>query len=371
MSKLYLFGSILVVTVGALLFLSTDSWASSRFLEFVPIAILIMGTIGLLTSLSTRRVLGIRRADALLTNLTVAIIAFAITFGVVELVLRLSYGGGVSFGEDAGYLDKKLFAAIRLNSWGFREREIDLEKPEGIYRIAVIGDSITFGQGVGIDYRFTNLLEEDLNDRKNRYQLLNFGQRRAETVDHLRFLNEIILETDPDYILLQWYTNDVEGHDKSGRPGPRTLIPIEIRENSAFFTLINIQLNRVQRWLGFTGSYEDYMINPFSDPYSPSSLEARQALQEFITTAKEKRLPLGIVLYAAHDPELDFLADRVLALCEKESLTCPHLGSMFEEYKDDPTQLWAGKFDSHPGILAHRIIADRLMESFEEEWESE
>ena len=81
-----------------------------------------MGTIGLLISLSTRRILGIKRADVLLTNLTIAITAFAITLGMIELVLRISYGGGVTTGEDDGYLDKKWFDTLRLNSWGFRER---------------------------------------------------------------------------------------------------------------------------------------------------------------------------------------------------------------------------------------------------------
>jgi lysophospholipase L1-like esterase len=287
---------------------------------------------------------------------------------ISEFALRIYFRDVKSTSENLGYFDETWRDQIRKNSWGFRERNFDLTKPEGVYRIAVIGDSITFGQGVGETNRYTNLLEEQLNDRGERYEVLNFGIRGAETVDHLRILNDPVLKTNPDFILLQWYTNDVEGHDKSGRPKPLILIPNLLREHSAFCSLIHGQLNTIQRRLGWVDSYEDYMASRFGDPNSPSSIAADQALEKLVSTAKEYGIPIGIVLYITNDWSLNFLADRVLEHCVVESITCIHLGDMFEPYKEDPSKLWASELDAHPGALAHRLIAERLMDTFGEVW---
>ena len=86
--------------------------------------------------------------------------------------------------------------------------------------------------------------------------MLNFGRPRAETVDHLDFLKDPVLNADPDSILLQWYTNDVEGHDKSEHPRPLGLIPIRLRRNSALFYLLHRHLTTIQKNLGWLSSYD-------------------------------------------------------------------------------------------------------------------
>jgi hypothetical protein len=66
-----------------------------------------------------------------------------------------------------------------VNRFGFRERDFQLEKPANVYRITVIGDSLTFGNGIEEQDRVSNLLEQRLNADQNRgnvdYEVLNFG----------------------------------------------------------------------------------------------------------------------------------------------------------------------------------------------------
>ena len=49
------------------------------------------------------------------------------------------------------------------NEMGFREKEFQLKKPDGKFRILVFGDSFTFGIGVHKSQRYTNVLETILN----------------------------------------------------------------------------------------------------------------------------------------------------------------------------------------------------------------
>jgi len=366
MSKTVLYGSIALFLVGGVLFIPFQDSNLTGLKRFVPGAMLSLGAIGALMSLSVRRILGARCADRLFVNLSISLMAVSVMLVLGEFAVRISFQGATT--SHWSYFSRVWPVEIRRNSWGFREREFDLAKPEGVYRIAVVGDSITFGQGVEEENRFTNLLEKRLNDQNGEYEVLNFGRPGAETVDHLDILNDPVLKTESDFILLQWFTNDFEGRDKSGRPNPPISVASEIRHHSALFTVIDIYLRRIQPELGWVDSYQDYMLARFGDPNSPSSLAAEQALQEFVNITKEQELPLGIVLYINHT-RLEILEERVLELCERESIMCLHLGSIWEPYGEiSPPQLWAGPLDPHPGALAHSLIADRLMDTYGEVW---
>jgi lysophospholipase L1-like esterase len=70
---------------------------------------------------------------------------------------------------------KKWDVEIVTNSAGFRDREHELEKPEGVYRVAFLGDSVTVGIGIQQDAIFPRRFEE----------LANAGKREA--VESLSF----------------------------------------------------------------------------------------------------------------------------------------------------------------------------------------
>ena len=53
---------------------------------------------------------------------------------------------------------------VSTNSYGFRGKEISQEKPRDVYRILLLGDSMTFGWGVEDDQTFSYIAEEKLNE---------------------------------------------------------------------------------------------------------------------------------------------------------------------------------------------------------------
>jgi hypothetical protein len=56
----------------------------------------------------------------------------------------------------------------RTNAQGMRDRSYSIEKAEGTFRIALVGDSIGAGWGVRVEQRFETILERDWGERSRR-----------------------------------------------------------------------------------------------------------------------------------------------------------------------------------------------------------
>jgi hypothetical protein len=52
----------------------------------------------------------------------------------------------------------------------------------------------------------TNILEEQLNRDEGKYEVLNFGRKGANTIDHIEFLRDAVIPLRPDFVLLRGST---------------------------------------------------------------------------------------------------------------------------------------------------------------------
>ena len=123
---------------------------------------------------------------------------------------------------------------ISFNQLGFREHEVGPKNPHR-YRIAIIGDSFTFGVGVEERDRFSNLLQDFMGPD---YEVLNFGHPGNNLPEHLEELDQV-LPIKPDFVLLQLYENDFETPDTM-RHRPRTypLLPLHLDEQMEQVSLL-------------------------------------------------------------------------------------------------------------------------------------
>jgi lysophospholipase L1-like esterase len=102
---------------------------------------------------------------------------------------------------------------IRTNSHGMREREVPIEKPDSVVRLAVLGDSYTFGFGVRAHLAYPRILEGLLNRRSRdgrRFQVLNFGVGGYSTQDEAVVLGHRALAWKPDFVIVGYTLNDPE-----------------------------------------------------------------------------------------------------------------------------------------------------------------
>jgi lysophospholipase L1-like esterase len=99
----------------------------------------------------------------------------------------------------------------RVNAEGLRGRETTVEKPAGVRRVAVLGDSIAFGYWVADEDGFPRQLEGLLNAGGNRVEVLNFGVPGYNLDQEIEALRTKALAFSPDLVVLAFCLNDLEG----------------------------------------------------------------------------------------------------------------------------------------------------------------
>ena len=110
---------------------------------------------------------------------------------------------------------------ISSNTFGFRGEEITLDKGQNTFRIIMLGDSITFGNGVAWNETFSYHLQTMFNDsyRSLKFEVLNFGVSGYNTKQELAILRELGLKLDPDIVVLNVSLNDSDPVKKVGAHG--------------------------------------------------------------------------------------------------------------------------------------------------------
>ncbi len=102
---------------------------------------------------------------------------------------------------------------VRTNNLGFRGNDLSPEKQSSVFRILVLGDSMTFGWGVEDDDTFPARIEKYLNhlspDKK--VEVINAGFADGYSPDsYYAFMRDIGLSLKPDLVLLTLFPyNDI------------------------------------------------------------------------------------------------------------------------------------------------------------------
>ncbi|MBI5822217.1 MAG: SGNH/GDSL hydrolase family protein [Verrucomicrobia bacterium] len=109
------------------------------------------------------------------------------------------------------------FVVSRINSHGFRDREYSFEKPPGVFRIVVLGDSFVEALQVPLEKSFHKLLEARLNAAAGarRFEVISFGMSGNGTGQELLYYRHWALRFKPDLTLVGIYwQNDIVDNSK-------------------------------------------------------------------------------------------------------------------------------------------------------------
>jgi lysophospholipase L1-like esterase len=248
---------------------------------------------------------------------------------------------------------------IRTNSHGLREREIPIEKPDSVVRIAVLGDSYTFGFGVRAHRAYPRELEGLLNQRSHgrRFQVLNFGVGGYSTQDEAIVLRDRALAWSPDLVILGYVLNDPE--DEPIQP-----LHSYYREPRWWQHSHLLRLVAQADWERRVRKYGDgdYIRSLYGDPAKwKNVVEAFASIRQ---SAAGRGIPVMVVLFPLGTVDdwsqypYASLHLKVARAAAADGFDVVDLLPVFA--RRSPSELRLADSDAHPNDEGHRLAAEAI-----------
>jgi len=180
---------------------------------------------------------------------------------------------------------------MRFNSVGFRGPERPYAKPEGVRRIAVLGDSMIASLAVDEQDTLVSRLEALLGaDPGGQWEVMNFGVSGSSPAQELVLYRELVSRFDPDIVIVGFYVgNDLA--DNCACLSNRRRIYFDFDENGKFQQLPLSQKRET--------------VSRFLNRYSRFYVWQKGAVRKLRVKASTslRRFPPGAWVYSREEPE--------------------------------------------------------------------
>jgi lysophospholipase L1-like esterase len=283
---------------------------------------------------------------------------------------------------------------VETNRFGFRERDFAAPKPSGVFRVMVLGDSLTWGGGLRADQRYTAVCEEwwQMYQSGRKAEILNFGIIGSPTTvqrDTLKRYGPIV---QPDLVVVGFCFNDTQTksqyHSAERERVDRSLpgravayLSSGLRQTGLIYTskLIYDGFYRLMEMVGRVPVWPDALDRTY-DKTSPEWKNFCAALREIKDEAERLtgRPPLFAVLnqgfwrdrptdYGHPDANLErylrWYHRAEAAAREIGFFTYNHEEEIARELKDRPLSVNA--VDGHPSAELNRVYGEKLYRELE------
>ena len=228
-------------------------------------------------------------------------------------------------------------------------------KQAGEYRIAIVGDSFTFGEGIQrTEDTFAHVLETRLNHKQaSNVRVFNYGTSAYSVKEMTAVLKSRMLAIEPDLVLLAIIPTDFNLSrtptiDDSGYLIDQNLSLIP---SMAQHILRGIHLMYVLRDIALRFSHRFDIIEILSRGELP---ESYRYIQQFKDIAEQHSLAYAILLlpWVPWGAFPNQLAHDGITYCD--------LSFLLDEFTQ--AQYMATRFDPHPSVAVHSRIGDELAE---------
>ena len=156
-----------------------------------------------------------------------------------------------------------------ITAEGFRGTGPFPPKQDDVFRIMVIGDSLTYGYGINKKFTYPALIEEELA-REYKVEVLNLGVSGQQSEDILRILKNNLTKLEPDLVIYGICHNDfldsgIGQYDK--RDAFSLPIPVIIKDRFTSNTLVgsfmDTNYNKLLIEWGFRKDFFDDILSNF------------------------------------------------------------------------------------------------------------
>jgi hypothetical protein len=228
------------------------------------------------------------------------------------------------------------------------------------FRIAIVGDSVTFGEGVvNTSDTYAQLLEDELNQKQNavRVKVFNFAASAYSVKVMTTTLEHRMLEVYPDLVVMAIVPTDL---NLTRTPSVDKFGYLTDNKLSSFLGKDS------QVRLGLRKFHSLYLLRDVINPLIEKNNEAETLLEagglppsykyliDFAAIADQHKLPYLVVL-------LPSLKSRFLSLPDqlrRDRISFLDLTAVRNEFSESSFR--AGSFDPHPSASVHKRIAESL-----------
>jgi hypothetical protein len=222
---------------------------------------------------------------------------------------------------------------IFYNKDGFRDKDYSFKKPDGVFRILIIGDSQTFGHGIDhVEDTYPKKLESQLNAAagSKKFEVISFARPGWNSDSHLQYLYKKGLGYQPDLIMLSLYHNDIL---------PPTFFDcdstdLDLVDTSHFlhsvlnsFAIYNFLKFRINRGLEVSGLKPNY-IQCRKQIYNSRGWDMQRLyLDAIIGTAKKNKIHfmmtvIPVLFRLSDDYPMRFAHEKLAGFCADRDLQC-------------------------------------------------
>jgi len=280
--------------------------------------------------------------------------------GQVKEVIRDRKGDFLQFDLKPGFRAEFFGQPYSTNMQGLRDRDYAVEKPDGVYRIALLGASIDMGWGIADGATYENRLEDWLNAEatrrkiSRRFEVINFAVPAYGPVQRYDVFRHKALAYRPDLVLFASTMLDarlVEIH-LGGLIKNKVDLKYDFFQRATTEAGIDIARERVSGW----GSYKDLVKENYW-------IFADVVLGHLAADCRSEGIALvGLLIPRASRDEAS--KDRVLAAARQAGIAARHavplidLSGSFDQVPPARVQIAPG--DDHPNALGHQLLFEGL-----------
>lgn len=250
---------------------------------------------------------------------------------------------------------------VKTNSYGYRDREFSLEKPPGVLRIVMLGDSFTEGWGAPEQETFSKRIERRYNEQGIPAEVINTGVGNYNTIQEVELFLTEAYRFHPDIVVLNFAFNDAE-------PVPHERPPSFLMRYCYSCIFLMGRYDALKRMVFGGQDWAEYYLGLFGDGTTPGWLAAKAALKRLADYCKQN----NIQLLVANHPELhdvkhyrfQKITDLIRGAAAENNAAFIDLLPYVQD--QDSASLWVTPPDPHPNGLAHKFLADGIFHALEE-----
>jgi lysophospholipase L1-like esterase len=246
-------------------------------------------------------------------------------------------------------------ADVSINSLKLRDTERSFEKPAGVRRIVMLGDSLTFGWGVEQKDTPSKLLEALFAQKRPdmKVDVVNTGVGNYNTEMEVAYFLTEGTNYQPDLVILNYFINDAE-------LTPRQQTGF-LRQHSYAFAFFAARWGIFMRQFGYSPDWKGYYRSLYADE-APGWLRTKAAIERLAVYCRERNIPLVL----AHYPELHEIeaypfrdvAEKVRQAAVSNGVDFLDLLPFLQGKKSEA--LWVSPMDAHPNSVANGAFAEAL-----------